>query len=66
MRFTFITLRIPPLMLSFHSVPLNPLVPELTTRLSTGAQIPMTQQLARIDYLIVCHIQAVTSIKYYF
>ena len=60
MRFTSITLRTPPLTLSFHSVPLDPLAPELMTQLSTGAQIPTTQQLARIDYLIVCRIQAAT------
>ena len=37
-------------MLSFNIVPLDPLAPELTMRLSAGAQIPMTQWLARIDY----------------
>ena len=41
-------------------MPLDPLAPELTTQLSTGAQIPMIQRLARIDYLIVCRIQAAT------
>ena len=49
-RFTSITLRIPPLMLSSHFVPLDPLAPKLMTWLSAGAQIPMTQWLARIDY----------------
>ena len=41
-RFTFIALRILPLTLSLHSVPLDPLTPKLTTWLSAGAQIPMT------------------------
>ena len=53
-------------MLSLHSVPLDPLAPKLTTQLSADAQIPTTQQLARIDYLIECRIQTVTSIKSYF
>ena len=62
MRFTSITLRIPPLMLSFHSMPLNPLVPKLTTWLSADAQIPTTQQLTHVNYIIESHIQAATSI----
>ena len=65
-RFTFIALRILPLTLSFDIVPLDPLAPKLMTRLSASAQIPMTQRLARIDYIIECRIQAVTSTKYYF
>ena len=52
-------------MLSLHSMPLDHLAPELMTQLSAGAQIPTTQRLTRIDYLIVCRIQAVTSIKHY-
>ena len=60
MRFTFIALRILPLTLSLHSMPLDPLVPKLTMRLSAGAQIPMTQKLTCINYLIVCHIQPAT------
>ena len=59
-RFTFIALRIRPLTLSFDIVPLDPLTPKLTTRLSAGAQIPTTQQLVHIDYIIECHIQAAT------
>ena len=51
-------------MLSFDFVPLNPLAPKLTTQLSAGAQIPMTQLLARIDYIIKSRIQAATGIKY--
>ena len=51
-------------MLSFDFVPLDPLVPKLTTRLSADAQIPMTQQLTRIDYIIKSRIQAATGIKY--
>ena len=42
-RFTFITQRIQPPMLSFDFVPLDPLAPKLTTRLSADTQIPMTQ-----------------------
>ena len=53
-------------MLSFHSMPLNPLVPKLTTQLLAGAQIPMTQRLTHIDYIIKSRIQASTSIKLYF
>ena len=64
-RFTFIALRILPLTLSFDIVPLDPLMPKLTTRLSAGAQIPMTQRHACIDYIIKCCIQAVTSIKFF-
>ena len=64
--FTFIAQRIPPLTLSFNIVPLDPLAPKFMTRLSAGTQIPMTQRLARINYIIKCHIQAVTSIKLYF
>ena len=52
-------------MLSFNIVPLDPLMPKLMTRLSAGAQIPMTQQLARIDYIIMCCIQASTWNKHY-
>ena len=51
-------------MLSFDFVPLDPLAHKLTTRLSAGAQIPMTQQLARIDYIINSCIQAAIAIKY--
>ena len=51
-------------MLSFDSVPLDPLVPKLMMWLSVGAQIPTTQRLVRIDYIIECRIQAVTSIKH--
>ena len=51
-------------MLSFNSMPLDPLAPKLTTRLSAGAQIPMTQRLACINYIIECCIQAATEIKY--
>ena len=47
-------------------MPLNPLVLKLTMRLSAEAQIPMTQQLAHINYIIECRIQAVTGIKHYF
>ena len=53
-------------MLSFDIVPLDPLVPKLTMQLSSGAQIPMTQQLVRIDYIIECRIQALTWNKSYF
>ena len=53
-------------MLSFNFVPLDPLAPKLTMQLSSGAQIPMTQRLACIDYIIECRIQAATPIKYYF
>ena len=65
--------RILPLMLSFDIVPLNPLAPKFTTRLSAGTQIPTTWQLAHVDYIIKCHIQAsiwnkhilaVSTIKY--
>ena len=52
--------------LSFDIVPLDPLTPKLTTRLSAGAQIPMTQQLAHIDYIINNRIQAATWNKTYF
>ena len=47
-------------MLSFDSVPLDPLAPKLTMRLSADAQIPMTSQLACIDYIIDSRIQAAT------
>ena len=50
-------------MLSSHFVPLDPLAPKLTMQLSAGAQIPMTQRLTRIDYIIKSCIQAATSIK---
>ena len=63
-RFTSITLRIPPLMLSFDSMPLDLLVPKLMMRLSADAQIPTTQWLAHINYIIKCRIQALTPIKY--
>ena len=66
MRFTSITLRIPPLTLSFDSMPLDPLAPKLMMRQSAGTQIPMAQQLAHVDYIIKSHIQAVTGIKLYF
>ena len=45
-------------------MPLDPLTPKLMTQLSADAQIPTTQQLAHIDYIINSHIQAVTGIKY--
>ena len=48
--FTFITQRILPLTLSFDIVPLDPLVPKLTMRLSADAQIPMIQRLVLINY----------------
>ena len=51
-------------MLSFDSMPLDPLTPKLTMQLSAGAQIPMTQRLARIDYIIECRIQALTWNKH--
>ena len=51
-------------MLSFNIVPLDPLMPKLTTQLSAGAQIPMTPRLARIDYIINSCIQAATWNKY--
>ena len=63
-KFTFIAPRIPPLTLSFNSMPLDPLAPRLTMRLLADAQIPTTQRLTRVDYIIDSHIQAVTGIKY--
>ena len=62
----FIIQRILPLTLSFDIVPLDPLAPELMTRLSAGTQIPMTQRLVHIDYIIESRIQAATPIKTYF
>ena len=53
-------------MLSFDIVPLDSLAPKLMMRLSASAQIPMTQRLARIDYIIECRIQASTWNKHYF
>ena len=49
-RFTLITQRILPLTLSFDIVPLDPLAPKLTMRLSASAQIPTTQRLTHRLY----------------